>query len=41
MKERQSKNPKETQKFNFKSVQLYVKNYAANCRQSYLRLLSI
>jgi len=42
MEERKQKNSqKKMQELSFKGVQTYVKNYAKNCKQSYLRLLSI
>ena len=42
MEERQQKStPKKTQELSFKGIRTYVRNYAKNCRQSYLRLLSI
>lgn len=41
MKERDFKNKKETKGLSFKNIETYVRNYAKNCRLSYLSLLSL
>lgn len=41
MKERDMNIQKANEPFRFKSIETYVRNYAKNCRLSYLSLLNI